>query len=71
MGRALRARIRTVFDQDRVVGLYEALYASVDPPPIGLLPVDPPPLDPPARRSSESPLEDGPAEEIGRIPWPA
>jgi glycosyltransferase involved in cell wall biosynthesis len=33
MGRSLRARIRAVFDQDRVIGLYDALYASLDPPP--------------------------------------
>jgi glycosyltransferase involved in cell wall biosynthesis len=66
MGRSLRARIRTVFDQDRVVGLYEALYASLDPASL-----DPASLDPPAPRSSQSLRDDGPAAEIGRIPWPA
>ncbi|KQQ27018.1 hypothetical protein ASF58_24605 [Methylobacterium sp. Leaf125] len=57
----LRARIHAVFDQDRIVGLYEALCDSVDPAA----------LDPPASGRSESLRDTGPAGEIGRIPWPA
>lgn len=56
MGRNLRARIHSVFDQDRVVGLYEALYAS-------LIPQAEP--EPKKRREAD------PVSHPGNMPWPA
>ncbi|MCJ2035349.1 GT4 family glycosyltransferase PelF [Methylobacterium sp. J-068] len=56
LGRNLRARIHAVFDQDRVVGLYEALYASLAPAP-----------EPPQGRPDT--VADPPTPS--RVPWPA